>query len=246
MPISNNYQCQLLLFLAMVIVPSVKSALSADVTSQFAVNGADPGVTSTSAEIPTGFKLERYAKVWERNPFTLVAPSITQPPHSAFEKLFLTSWLKNGHQEVVFIQNLETYAVQKITAEPNQEHLRLISLHVGPNPRAVEALVSNGQEQGTLKFRMDSQPGAVQTDRPANQMTSAGTRNSVQTVSAQAQVNSANPQVISSPGNVGAQPFTRRPGSRNPGVSMGTDPRQIPRPGHGSEGVHLSLPQKSS
>src|ERR1700759_3854828 len=119
MPISNYYQFKLLLFLAMVIVPSVKCALSADVPSQLAANGADPGVPSASAEIPTGFKMERYAKVWERNPFTLVAPSITQPPHSACEKLFLTSCLKKGDQYGVYIQNLETNEAQKISGEPN-------------------------------------------------------------------------------------------------------------------------------
>ncbi len=213
MPKSNHYQRKILIFLLMVIFPSVKSVVSGDVSTLPVVNG--PVTPASAAEIPAGFKTERYAKVWERNPFTLVTPASAQPPQSAFDKLFLTSWLKDGHQDVVFIQNLETNEVQKITTEPNQQHLRLISLHVGPSPQLVEALVSNGQEQGTLKFRIDSQPLAVQT--PAAQMANAGT-----------------------------QSFTRRAAAETTGVSMGTDPRRIPRRGHGSEGVHLPLPQKSS
>jgi len=47
-------------------------------------------------DIPSGFKAERYVRVWERNPFALVKPTTTEKLPSAFEKLFLASWLKDG------------------------------------------------------------------------------------------------------------------------------------------------------
>ena len=47
-------------------------------------------------DIPSGFKIDRYAQVWEHNPFTLMKPAAPERTPSAFEKLFLASWMKNG------------------------------------------------------------------------------------------------------------------------------------------------------
>jgi len=57
---SSKYECRLLLFLAVVIFPTLKTANATDPRSKPAT------VANDGAEIPTGFKLERYARVWER------------------------------------------------------------------------------------------------------------------------------------------------------------------------------------
>jgi hypothetical protein len=163
----TKYEHRLLFLLAVVVLPTTKSATAMDAKSQ-------PMTAPTDAhhdkEIPIGFKLERYTRVWERNPFTLVTPALTQAKPSPFEKLFLTSWLKDGRSDVIFIQNLETNEVQRITAQPNESNLRLIALHLNPNPQLVEAVISDGKEQGPVKFRFDVQTPGGQTTAPVAQV----------------------------------------------------------------------------
>src|ERR1700759_1338901 len=85
-------------------------------------------------EVPSGFKLDRYEHVWQRNPFTLVTPVVAQAQPNLFDKLILLSWLNDGGKDVVFIQNTETNAVQKITREANAENLMLVEVHPDPDP----------------------------------------------------------------------------------------------------------------
>jgi hypothetical protein len=109
-------------------------------------------------DIPSGFKVDRYAQIWEHNPFTLMKPVAPERQVSPFEKLFLTSWLNNGGEEMVLVQNSETNEVQRITAAPNQNNLHLVEMHQNQDPQLVEAVISDGKEQGTVKFRFDAQP----------------------------------------------------------------------------------------
>jgi len=122
-------------------------------------------------QIPTGFKLERYKRLWERNPFTQVKPRAPESNPSPFEKLFLTSWLKNDGKFVIFVQSSDTNEVQRITLEPNQDSWRLIEMHLDPNPALVEAVISSSTKKGVVKFRV-RQPSAEQvspeTGRTAN------------------------------------------------------------------------------
>jgi hypothetical protein len=115
-----------------------------------------PVFVQSEDRIPTGFKLERYAQVWERNPFTLVTPSVLKSQPSAFEKLFLASWLREGGKDVIIVQNLDTNATQRITAEPNQNSLYLIEMRLNANPQLTEAIISDGKERGGVKFRFES------------------------------------------------------------------------------------------
>jgi hypothetical protein len=116
-----------------------------------------------SKDIPTGFTADRYVRVWERNPFTLVTAVAQERKPSPFDKLFLASWLKDGNKEVVLVQDSETNQLQRITAESNQNNLRLIEIHLDPNPQLVAAILSDGKEQGPVKFRFSAQPGRGQT-----------------------------------------------------------------------------------
>src|SRR5271166_315647 len=117
----------------------------------------------SAQEIPTGFKPERYEQLWKRNPFVLVTPDAPHALPSPFDKLSLTSWLKVGATEVIFVQNSETNEAEKITAEPNRNNLRIVEFHLNPNPRLVEAVISNGKEQGIVRFKFDVQAPASQT-----------------------------------------------------------------------------------
>jgi hypothetical protein len=126
--------------------------------------------SALAQDIPSGFQVDRYAQVWERNPFTLVKPAAPEKLPSAFEKLFLASWLKNGGEEVVLVQNSETNEVQRITAVPNQNNVRLVAVHPDENPQLVEVVLSDGKEQGTVKFRFDGQPSSAEMPlEPAGQ-----------------------------------------------------------------------------
>jgi len=135
-----------------------------------AANEAGSGaVTSVGAgEIPAGFGVERYARLWERNPFTLEKPAAPQTRRTAFDDLFLTSWLNEGGKEVVSVQNSQTAEVQRIAAEPNQNNLRLLGMHMNPNPQLVEAVIAQGPEQGTVRFRCDLPAAAAGTNLPGS------------------------------------------------------------------------------
>jgi hypothetical protein len=113
-------------------------------------------------EVPSGFKPDRYQKVWEHNPFTLVAPAVAQAQPSLFDKLVLLSWLNDDGKDVVFVQNTETNAVQKVTRESNADNLKLVEVHVDPDPRKVEVVLSHGAERGIVKFRAENPAALVQ------------------------------------------------------------------------------------
>src|ERR1700730_10880440 len=68
---------------------------------------APPAFIHAADQIPTGFKIERYTPVWEHNPFTFPNPVAPKRQPSILNKLFLASWLKDGDQVVVFVQNSE-------------------------------------------------------------------------------------------------------------------------------------------
>ena len=127
-----------------------------------------------SQEIPAGFKIERYASAWERNPFTLVKPAGPKVQPSAFAKLNLTSWLIDGGKEVICVENSETKDVQTIGAEPNQNNLRLLELRRNVDPRVEEAVISDGKEMGTVKFRYNDQLPQVPMISPSAQAVTGG------------------------------------------------------------------------
>jgi len=112
-------------------------------------------VAGADEEVPAGFKADRYQKVWERNPFTLVTPLAQQVRTTPFDKLILVSWLNDGVKDVVFVQNTETSEVQKVTNDPNPNSLRLIVIHKNADPKKADVVLSNGAEQGSVKFRLE-------------------------------------------------------------------------------------------
>jgi hypothetical protein len=52
---------------------------------------------------------------------------------------------------VIFVQNTETKKLQKVTLEPNKDHFRIIEIRPNVDPKLLEAVISNGTDQGTVK-----------------------------------------------------------------------------------------------
>jgi hypothetical protein len=135
---------------------------------------------TASDDVPIGYKADRYQQVWERNPFTIVTPvaQIAQP--KAFDKLVLVSWMNDGGNDVVFVQNIETNEVQKITKDPNSNKFRLVAIHKAADPKDAEVVLSNGTEEGSVKFRLETvTPGAPQNGQQQPIPTAAGVPNPV-------------------------------------------------------------------
>jgi len=73
---------------------------------------------------------------------------------SVFDKLVLVSWLNDAGKTVIYVQNTETNEVQKITSEPNKDNFRIVGIHPNADPKLFEAVISNGNEKGPVKFRL--------------------------------------------------------------------------------------------
>ena len=70
-----------------------------------------------------------------------------------FGNLVLVSWLQDAGKNAIFVQNTETSDVQKITSEPNKDNFRIVEVHPNSDPKLFEAVISNGSEQGPVRFR---------------------------------------------------------------------------------------------
>jgi hypothetical protein len=68
-------------------------------------------------------------------------------------KLVLVSWLYDDGKDVIFVKNIETNDVQRITSQPNIDNFRIVEIHPNADPKQFEAIISNGIEQGAIRFR---------------------------------------------------------------------------------------------
>jgi len=101
------------------------------------------------------------------DPRTFVPPAVPQPTQTAakgaqtrpqtqvvvFGNLVLVSWLEDAGKDVIYVQNTETNDVQKITSAPNLDNFRIVELHPNADPKLFEAVISNGVQQGPVRFR---------------------------------------------------------------------------------------------
>jgi hypothetical protein len=99
---------------------------------------------------------------YRTDPMPVVPPAIPaaqttqaspQPGPGVFGKFVVVGWLQDGGKDVVSIKNIETNDVQRITSQPNIDHLRLVEVHPNTDPRQFEAIISNGSEQGPVRFQ---------------------------------------------------------------------------------------------
>jgi hypothetical protein len=86
---------------------------------------------------------------------TPVPRQTTQAPVQAgvFGKFVIVNWLKDRGKDVIAVKNIETNDVQRITSQPNIDHLRLIEVHPNADLRQFEAIISNGSDQGPVRFQ---------------------------------------------------------------------------------------------
>src|SRR5258708_36004351 len=70
-----------------------------------------------------------------------------------FGKFVLVSWLEDGGKDVIFVKNIETNDVQRITSQPNIDHFRIVAVHPNANLTQFEAVISNGSDQGAVRFQ---------------------------------------------------------------------------------------------
>jgi len=115
------------------------------------------GIGRSDDTLPKGFDVSRYQGVWERNPFTLVTPTVAQGPASPFSKLILVNWLHDKGKDILFVQDTETNEVKKVTKEAgaNSDELRLVEVVPNKNPSLIVAKLSKGREEGVVKFKFD-------------------------------------------------------------------------------------------
>jgi hypothetical protein len=76
----------------------------------------------------------------------------TQAQAGVFGKYVLVSWLNEAGKDVIYVQNTETNDVQKITSQPNLDNFRIVELHPNSDPKLFEAVISNGSQQGPVRF----------------------------------------------------------------------------------------------
>jgi hypothetical protein len=91
---------------------------------------------------------------------------------NVLDKLVLVSWLDDAGKIAIFVQNTETNEVQKVTSEPNKDHFRIVEIHPNADPKLFEAVISNGNEKGPVRFRLtqpDRSPQIGTTSPPAPQ-----------------------------------------------------------------------------
>jgi hypothetical protein len=125
------------------------------------------GIVRADDTLPKGFEVGRYQSIWERNPFTLVTPSLSGPA-SAFSKLILVNWLHDKGKDILFVEDTETNEIKKVTTEEgaNSDRLRLIEVVPNKNPSLIFAKLTNGREEGIVKFKFDQENTRVVTPNP--------------------------------------------------------------------------------
>jgi hypothetical protein len=80
-------------------------------------------------------------------------PTKPQAESGPFGNFVLVSWLEEAGKDVIYVQNTETHDVEKITSEPNLDNLRIVQLRRNADPKLFEAVISNGSQQGPVRFR---------------------------------------------------------------------------------------------
>ena len=76
-----------------------------------------------------------------------------QPGPGPFGKFVVVSYLKDRGKDVISVKNIETNDVQRITSQPNIDHLRIVEIHPNPDLRQFEAIITNGSDQGPVRFQ---------------------------------------------------------------------------------------------
>jgi len=116
---------------------------------------ADPKLYEQAKDLPN---FTRYDYVRSsRDPFldkSVKSTIMGEYKPNVLDKLALVSWLNDAGKIAIFVQNMETNEVQKITSEPNKDNFRILEIHPNADPKLFEAVISNGSEKGPVKFHL--------------------------------------------------------------------------------------------
>jgi hypothetical protein len=118
--------------------------------------GAQQRIVAQDPSEKTGSRADPMPQAAPAVPQATPAPTTQvalQPGPGVFGKFVLVSWLDNGGKDVIFVKNIETNDVQRITSQPNIDNLRIVEIHPNADPGQFEAIISNGSEQGPVRFR---------------------------------------------------------------------------------------------
>lgn len=74
-----------------------------------------------------------------------------QTEAGVFGKLVLVSWLDDDGKDVIFVKNIETNDVQRITFQPNIDNFRIVEIHPNADPKQFAAIISNVGPETALK-----------------------------------------------------------------------------------------------
>jgi len=135
--------------------------------SLFDAGGRDLSPQSLSAaELPVGFGVERYARIWERNPFTLVTPDVRPAQASPFNNLFFSELAERRGRRGSLCSKLGNQRSPKnyCPAWPNQATAHRDASESEPAPSGGDHF--DGKEEAGIKFRF----GAGQTASDVAQM----------------------------------------------------------------------------
>src|SRR6202012_753891 len=69
----------------------------------------------------------------------------------------LVNWLHDKGKDILFVQDTETNEVTKVTKDDgtNSDRLRLLEIVPNKNPSLIFAKLTNGKEEGIVKFKFD-------------------------------------------------------------------------------------------
>jgi hypothetical protein len=81
------------------------------------------------------------------------AKTFVQTGTGPFSKFVVVSYLQDRGKDVISVKNVETNDVQRITSQPNIDHFRIVEIHPNADQRQFEAIISNGSEQGPVRFQ---------------------------------------------------------------------------------------------
>jgi hypothetical protein len=136
--------------------PSYKAGSPADPTTvqNPAYKADSPAAPTTVA--PTTVASTTVAPARAPQPAQPAAKDTQTSAHARagpFSRFVVVSWLQDGGKDVICVQDTQTNEVQKITSEPNLDKLRIVEVHRNTDPKLFEAIISNGAEQGPVRFR---------------------------------------------------------------------------------------------
>jgi hypothetical protein len=103
--------------------------------------------------VPQGYKADRYASTWERNPFLVEVTAAAINTVSFAQDWALTGLtVKPDGNSMAYIRNKQTQEFKRITPEPDADGFQLVKANPNPMRKDASVEVKKGAETATLKY----------------------------------------------------------------------------------------------